>query len=49
MKNFTLRQVRGNATAELDACEREGRVRLTRKNGKNHIVKPIGRRSLFVK
>jgi len=46
MKTFTVRQVRGKASSVLDVCDREGRVQITRTDGKKYIMERVQRRRI---
>jgi hypothetical protein len=41
MRSFTLQQVRGKASAVLDACDRKGRVRITRSDRESYIIERL--------
>jgi len=41
VKTFTIRQVRGKASSVLDVCDREGRIRITRADGKSYLVERL--------
>lgn len=41
MKTFTLQQVRDDAAAVLNACDRESAIRITTPDGKSYLVKRV--------
>lgn len=40
MKTYTVRQLDREPTAVLDACDREGAVRIRRRNGQCYTIRP---------
>jgi hypothetical protein len=42
MKTFTVRELDREPTAVLNACDREGAVRIRRRNGRTYTMRPDG-------
>jgi hypothetical protein len=40
MKTFTLRELDRTPAAVLEACDREGAVRIRRRNGRSYTIRP---------
>ena len=40
MKTFTVRELDREPAAVLDACDREGAVRIRRRNGRTYTIRP---------
>lgn len=40
MKTFTVRELDREPTAVLNACDREGAVRIRRRNGQTYTIRP---------
>ena len=43
MKTFTVRELDREPTAVLNACDREGAVRIRRRNGRTYTMRPDAR------